>query len=99
MLNTPAYAELIDRHVELASMLMWLQGLLDNFEPPEDQTRRRRAQAHPAGQFEGQLDDDLLIQRLVMIVQLAQSLDRSTLQLAGQLISREWWSSRLTTAA
>lgn len=99
MLNTPAYAEVIDRHVELASTLAWLQGLLDNFEPPDDQVRWRRARAHPAGQFEGQLEDEVLIQRIVVIVQLAEGLDNATLQLAEQLVPREWWSraSRLPT--
>lgn len=97
MLNAAAYAELIDRHVELASGLAWLQGLLDAFEPPEDRTRQRRARAHPAGQLEGQLDDEVLAQRLVAITQLAERLDRATLQIAGQLVPREWWTSRYAT--
>jgi hypothetical protein len=33
MLNADAYAELIDRHVELASELFWLDGLLNSTDP------------------------------------------------------------------
>jgi hypothetical protein len=34
MLNADVYAELIDRHVELASDISWLLGLLDNADAP-----------------------------------------------------------------
>src|SRR5439155_4960244 len=34
MLNADAYAEVVDRHVELASDIGWLNGLLDNSDPP-----------------------------------------------------------------
>src|SRR6202050_2448216 len=33
MLNADAYAEVVDRHVELASSLAWLGSLLDQSEP------------------------------------------------------------------
>jgi hypothetical protein len=93
-LDTAAYAELLDRHVELASRLAWLQGLLDSYEPPDDRNRQNRAQAHPAKQFEEVLDEEVLIERLVAIAQLAVDLDRSTLEVAGRLVPRAWWSSR-----
>jgi len=98
MLNTNAYAELIDRHVELASSIAWVESLLDTFEPPADARRRRRARAHPAVQFEGQVDDAALAKRLVGIAQLAERLDASTLELASRLVPREWWRTRFTTA-
>jgi hypothetical protein len=97
MLNTDAYAELIDRHVELASSIAWLESLLDNFEPPEDGRRRRRARAHPAVQLEGRVDDESVAERLVGIAQLAERLDAATLQLASRVVPREWWRERFTT--
>jgi hypothetical protein len=35
MLNADIYTEVVDRHVELASDLSWLESLLDNADPPE----------------------------------------------------------------
>ncbi len=94
MLSAGAYAELIDRHVELASRLAWFEALFGNLETPDDRIRQRRTQAHPAVQLEGQVDDRAVAERLVAIAQLAERLDRSTLRLATQLVPREWWSAR-----
>jgi len=55
MLNADVYAEVIDRHVELASDISWLISLLDNSDPPEDHRRQRRANNSPAVQIEGQI--------------------------------------------
>jgi hypothetical protein len=95
MLNTDAYAEVIDRHVELASDLSWLNGLLDNAEPPEDPRRRRRARSSPAVQIEGGIDGESLADRIVVITQLAEQLDRATLELALRIVPLEWWEQRL----
>ncbi len=99
MLNADLYAETIDRHVELASNVAWLSSLLDTSSPPEDEKRRRLARASAAVQVEGRITDELLVNRLVMIAQLAEELDRSTLELAFQLVPAEWWQARLGTAA
>jgi hypothetical protein len=49
MLSADAYADLIDRHVELASDLAGLGSLLDFFEPTEeDAVRRRRGRSNAA---------------------------------------------------
>jgi hypothetical protein len=53
MLNADVYAEVVDRHVELASDISWLENLLDNSDPPEDQRRQRRARSSPAAQRRG----------------------------------------------
>ncbi len=42
MLSAAAYAEVIDRHVELYSRVAWVGTLLDHFEPTDDDPRRRR---------------------------------------------------------
>ena len=95
MLNADVYAEVIDRHVELASDISWLISLLDNSDPPEDRRRQRRALSSPAVQIEGQIAGDELANRIVVITQLAEELDRATLELALRIVPLEWWEARL----
>jgi hypothetical protein len=97
MLNADIYAEIIDRHVELASNLAWLGSLLDSASPPDDSKRHRRARASPAVQIEGEISGDALIGRLVKIVQLAEQLDRGTLELALRIVPMSWWEARMGT--
>jgi hypothetical protein len=94
MLNADVYAEVIDRHVELAGDINWLISLLDNADPPADHRRRLRANSSPAVQIEGQVDDELA-NRIVIITQLAEELDRATLELALRIVPVEWWQARL----
>jgi hypothetical protein len=95
MLNADTYAEVIDRHVELASDISWLIGLLDNADPPDDHRRQRRANSSPAVQIEGQIAGEELANRIVVITQLAEELDRATLELALRIVPVEWWEARL----
>jgi hypothetical protein len=97
MLNADAYAEIIDRHVELASDVAWLGSLLDSLEPTDDGVRRRRGRSSPAIQIEGEVDDDTLTDRIVTITQLAEQLDRTTLEMAMRIVPVEWWAARLGT--
>jgi hypothetical protein len=101
MLNADAYAEVVDRHVELASGLAWLGSLLDRASQPSDrdQLRWRRARSNPAVQITGDMDDDRLAQRIVAITQLAEQLDRGTLDLAVKTVPVAWWEARLGTTA
>jgi hypothetical protein len=100
MLNADAYAEVVDRHVELAGSLAWLASLLDRSEPGEgDQLRWHRARSNPAVQITGDMDDDRLAQKLVAIAQLAEQLDRGTLDLAVKIVPVAWWDARLATSA
>jgi hypothetical protein len=95
MLNADAYAEVVDRHVELASDINWLLSLLDNSDPPEDHHRRRRARSSPAAQIEGGITGEQLADRVVVITQLAEQLDRNTLNLALRIVPLQWWETRL----
>jgi len=97
MLNANAYAEIIDRHVELASDVAWLGSLLDSTDPTDDPVRRRRAASGPAVQIEGDIDDEGLTDRIATITQLAEGLDRTTLELAMRIVPVEWWAARLGT--
>ena len=95
MLNAEVYAEVIDRHVELASDITWLLSMLDNADPPDDHRRHRRATSSPAVQIEGAIEGDELARRIVVIAQLAEELDRTTLELALRVVPVEWWQARL----
>lgn len=95
MLNSADYAEVIDRHVELYARLAWVGSLLDHFEPTDDDPRRRRlSRSSPAVQLQGDFDDDWLSDNLVAIAQLAETLDRESLQLALHIVPPEWWAAR-----
>jgi hypothetical protein len=100
MLNADAYAEVVDRHVELAGSLAWLGSLLDQSKPSDgDQLRWHRARSNPAVQITGDMGDERLAQRLAAITQLAEQLDRGTLDLAVKIVPVAWWEARLGTTA
>jgi hypothetical protein len=89
MLASEVYAEVIDRHVELGGDVAWIAGLFDAAYPPSDPLRRRRARSSPAVEIESQLGDEWLADRIVVITQLAEELDRSTLDLALRIVPVE----------
>ena len=99
MISVEMYAEIIDRHVELAGDIVWIGGLLDSSQPPEDVRRQRRARSSPALQIESDGGDEWLTNRLVVITQLAEALDRGTLDLALRIVPVQWWEERLGTIA
>jgi hypothetical protein len=99
MLASDVYAEIIDRHVELAGDMAWLGSLLDNLDPSDDDALPQPNRRHPAAQIGRGIDNDQLTQRLVAIAQLAEELDRVTLELALRLVPVEWWVARLGTTA
>jgi hypothetical protein len=98
MLGTDVYAEVIDRHVELAGDMVWIGDVLDNSQPSDDGRRQRRARSNPATQIWREMDGQWLADRMVVIVQLAAALDRGTLDLALEIVPVQWWESRLATA-
>lgn len=99
MLNADAYAEVIDRHFELASDVAWLGSVLDHSEPGGDPERRRKARSSVAVQIEGGIDGAWLADRVVVITQLAEELDRGTLEVALHIVPVQWWEARLGTTA
>jgi hypothetical protein len=96
-LGATVYAEVIDRHVELAGDIAWIGGMLDSVYPPSDTRRQRRARSSPAVQIEPGLGSEWLASRLVVITQLAEELDRGTLDLALRIVPVEWWEARFGT--
>ena len=97
MLNAEVYAEIIDRHVELAGDVAWIGALLDATRPPSDR-RHKRARSNPAVLIESDLSTEWLADRIVVIAQLAENLDRGTLEIALRIVPIDWWQARLSTA-
>jgi hypothetical protein len=97
MLNSEAYAEILDRHVELAGDIVWVANLFDSSYPSPDARRQMRARSSPAIQIQPELSGEWLADRIVVVTQLAEKLDRGTLELALRIVPVEWWRGRLVT--
>ena len=96
MVNSGTYAEIVDRHVELYSRLYWWGSVLDESEPLEEHLNRPRlSRLSPATQASGPIEDEWLRDNLVAIAQLAESLDRSSFELAMRIVPFEWWAAQL----
>jgi hypothetical protein len=96
MVNSGTYAEIVDRHVELYSRLYWWGSVLDESEPLEEHLNRPRlSRLSPATQTSGPVEDEWLRDNLVAIAQLAESLDRSSFDLAMRIVPPEWWAAQL----
>jgi hypothetical protein len=98
MLGSEVYAEVIDRHVELGGDVAWIAGLFDSTHPPADARRQKRARSSPAVEIENKTGDEWLADRIVVITQLAEELDRDTLELALRIVPVQWWEQRLGTS-
>jgi hypothetical protein len=96
MVNSGAYAETVDRHVELYSRLYWWGSVLDESEPLEEHlSRPRLSRVSPATQAMGPIEDEWLRENLVAIAQLAESLDRGSFELALRIVPPDWWAAQL----
>jgi hypothetical protein len=96
MVNSGTYAEVVDRHVELYSRLYWWGSVLDESHPLEEHlSRPRLSRVSPATQTVGPVEDEWLRDNLVAIAQLAESLDRSSFELAMRIVPLEWWAAQL----
>ena len=96
MVNSGTYAEIVDRHVELYSRLYWWGSVLDESDPLEEHLNRPRlTRLSPATQASGPVENEWLRDNLVAIAQLAESLDRSSFELAMRIVPPEWWAAQL----
>src|SRR5690349_5642208 len=96
MVSSGAYAEIVDRHVELYSRLYWWGSVLDELEPLEEHlSRPRLSRLSPATQTSGPVENEWLRDNLVAIAQLAESLDRSSFELAMRIVPLDWWTEQL----
>jgi len=78
--SSRAYAEIVDRHVELYSRL----------------SRPSLSRASPATQAVEPGEEEWLRENLVAIAQLAESLDRRSFELALRIVPLDWWATRLS---
>jgi hypothetical protein len=96
MVNSGSYVEIVDRHVELYSRLFWWGSVLDESEPLEEHlSRPRLSRVSPATQTVGPVEDAWLRENLVAIAQLAESLDRSSFEIAMRIVPLDWWVAQL----
>jgi len=96
MVSSGSYAEIVDRHVELYSRLYWWGSVLDESDPLEEHLNRPRlSRLSPATQTSGPVEDEWLRDNLVAIAQLAESLDRSSFELAMRIVPIDWWTEQL----
>jgi hypothetical protein len=97
MVNSGTYAEIVDRHVELYSRLYWWGSVLDESDPLEEHlSRPRLSRVSPATQAAiGPIEDQWLRDNLVAVAQLAESLDRSSFELAMRIVPLDWWAAQL----
>jgi hypothetical protein len=97
MISSSAYAEIIDRHVELYSRIVWVGNVAYLHEPADDPDRRRLTRSNPAVPLQRDIDDDQLADYLAGITQLAEALEHGTMQLALRIVPLEWWRTRLSS--
>jgi hypothetical protein len=96
MVSSGRYAEIVDRHVELYSRLYWWGSVLDESDPLEEHlSRPKLSRLSPATQTSGPVEDEWLRDNLVAIAQLAESLDRTSFELAMRIVPLEWWTEQL----
>jgi hypothetical protein len=70
--------------------------VLDESDPLEEHlSRPRLSRVSPATQASGPVEDEWLRDNLVAIVQLAESLDRASFELAMQIVPLDWWTTHL----
>ena len=97
MVNSGAYAEIVDRHVELYSRLYWWGAVLDEAQPlHEHESLPRLSRVSPATQAAiDPIEDEWLRDNLVAIAELAESLDRGSFELAMRIVPLDWWVAQL----
>lgn len=96
MVSSGAYAEVLDRHVELYSRLYWWGSVLDESEPLQEHLGRPAlSRVSPATQTAGVVEEAWLRDNLVAIAQLAVSLERGSFELAMRIVAVDWWTAQL----
>jgi hypothetical protein len=97
MIEARPYAEILDRHVELAGRLEWLSSVLAQNEPAEDQTLRERnlTRSSIAAEHASELaEDEWLHDMTLSAIRLALRLDYESRERAFSIVSQEWWAER-----
>jgi hypothetical protein len=100
MVSSGPYAEVLDRHVELAERLGWLSNVLAHVEdePPARSPRERRlVQSSVAAERANELgNDEWLHDQILTVITLATALDYEAREQALALVPLSWWAERTT---
>jgi hypothetical protein len=98
MVGAGPYAEVLDRHVELAGRLQWLSDVLVHNEPPEGQSVGDRVlvRSSVAAEFADEFGDDWLHDQILTVITLATELDYRSREQAYELVPMSWWRQRTT---
>jgi len=97
MVNSGPYAEVLNRHVELAGRLEWLSSVLTHNEPPEGQSGRERVlvRSNVANEHAEEFgNDEWLHDQLLAVINLATELDYRSRELAYSIVPLSWWTTR-----
>jgi hypothetical protein len=97
MVNSGPYAQVLNRHVELAGRLEWLSSVLTHNEPPEGQSTRERVlvRSNVASEHAEEFgDDEWLHDQLLAVINLATELDYRSRELAYSIVPLSWWTTR-----
>jgi hypothetical protein len=97
MVGAGPYAEMFDRHVELASRLEWLSSVLAHNEPVSGRSVRDRALTRSSVATEHAVElgnDDWLHDQLLAVIRLATDLDQESRESAYSLVPLSWWAER-----
>jgi hypothetical protein len=97
MVNSGPYAEVLNRHVELAGRLEWLSSVLTHNEPPEGQSTRERVlvRSNVASEHAEEFgDEEWLHDQLLAVINLATELDYRSRELAYSIVPLSWWATR-----
>jgi hypothetical protein len=97
MVNARPYASILDRHVELAGRLEWVNNVLAHNEPAPGQSLRDRTltRSSVATEHAEALDnDDWLHDQILALMALATELDYQSREQAFDIVPGEWWTQR-----
>jgi rRNA maturation endonuclease Nob1 len=97
MVGARTYAAVLDRHVELAGRLEWLNSVLAHNEPPEGQSRREEAlnRSNVATEKAEELgSDDWLHDQILALIVLATDLDYESREHAFSIVPVSSWAER-----
>ncbi|MBV8218293.1 MAG: hypothetical protein JO325_07505 [Solirubrobacterales bacterium] len=94
MLSSDMYAEIMDRHVEVADDVNRIANLLYVSGPDGDLPRSAQDANAAGAATDGQVDDEQLAEMLTAVAQLAERLDELTVEVATRIVPIDWWKGR-----
>jgi hypothetical protein len=102
MVGAGPYAEVLNRHVELAERVGWLSDVLANVDPQEGRSVRQQALTRSSVASERAEEigtDEHLHNQIVAVITLATELDYRSREDAYGLVPLSWWDERTTGLA